>query len=92
MSASLYFATKKAKNRTCNTMENGVAILWKNVLQLSPKSTCKKHTKNECEDEREDIKTYGFHMVFAYNIANEEYSELGIGRFSIEEGVLWRVG
>ena len=42
MSASLYFATKKAKNRTCNTMENGVAILWKNVLQLSPKSTCKK--------------------------------------------------
>jgi len=31
-------------------------------------------------------------MVFAYNIANEEYSELGIGSFSIEEGVLWRVG
>jgi toxin ParE1/3/4 len=24
-------------------VENGVAILWKNCLQLSPKSTCKKH-------------------------------------------------
>ena len=26
-------------------MENGVAILWKNYLQLSPKSTCKKQIK-----------------------------------------------
>jgi hypothetical protein len=50
MSASLYFATKKAKNRTCNTMENGVAILWKNVLQLSPKSTCKKHSHNKLDN------------------------------------------
>ena len=24
-------------------MENGVAILWKNYLQLFAKSTCKKH-------------------------------------------------
>jgi hypothetical protein len=36
MSASRYFATKKR-----HQME--LAILWKNVLQLSPKSTCKKH-------------------------------------------------
>jgi len=28
---------------TCNFMENGVAILWKNYLQLFSKSTCKKH-------------------------------------------------
>ena len=27
---------------TCNFMENGVAILWKNYLQLFSKSTCKK--------------------------------------------------
>ena len=25
----------------CNNVENGVAILWKNCLQLSPKSTAK---------------------------------------------------
>ena len=25
-------------------MENGDAILWKNILQLSPKNTCKKHS------------------------------------------------
>ena len=28
----------------CNIVENGDAILWKNYLQLSPKSTCRKHT------------------------------------------------
>ncbi len=27
----------------CNIVENGDAILWKNYLQLSPKSTCRKH-------------------------------------------------
>jgi len=30
-------------NGTCNIMENGDAILWENYLQLSPKSSCKKH-------------------------------------------------
>jgi hypothetical protein len=32
-----------ADDCTCNFMENGVAILWKNYLQLFSKSTCKKH-------------------------------------------------
>jgi len=36
---------------TCNFMENGVAILWKNYLQLFSKSTCKK--------QEDFLQTYG---------------------------------
>jgi len=39
-------------------MENGVAILWKNNLQLSPKSTCKKHTTRNTWSSKEIIETY----------------------------------
>ncbi|MBP9010851.1 MAG: hypothetical protein KBG13_06005, partial [Syntrophaceae bacterium] len=34
---------QQRKNQFCNFLENGVAILWKNDLQLSGKMSCKKH-------------------------------------------------
>ncbi|MBP9011883.1 MAG: hypothetical protein KBG13_11245, partial [Syntrophaceae bacterium] len=45
---------QQRKNQFCNFLENGVAILWKNDLQLSGKMSCKKHKyeqffqKGEC--------------------------------------------
>jgi hypothetical protein len=41
----LFPPLKRWGNRTCNIVENGVATLWKNYLQLSGKSSCKKHSK-----------------------------------------------
>jgi hypothetical protein len=46
MSATSISSLKRWGNRTCNIVENGVATLWKNYLQLSGKSSCKKQKEN----------------------------------------------
>jgi hypothetical protein len=39
-------------------MENGVAILWKNYLQLSVKNSCKKQPRNASSTEETDCATF----------------------------------
>lgn len=50
-----------------------------------------RNRKNGWEQERE-MAEMGYYAIFGYNPECEELSELGDGAFSIEGGLLWRVG
>ena len=47
--------------------------------------------KGAWEHERK-IAEMGYHAIFGYNLECTDLSELGDGVFSIEDGLLWRVG
>lgn len=68
-------------------MENGVAILWKNYLQLFAKSTCKKQTKynnGNCLGITLTEKEHFMHKMPKENKLNKNI-ELGINKDNLSE-------